>query len=70
MKKIIYSFLFTLILVGGLFVGMVRGHEARERWISKMKNRYDDKKTVTLQPSKKGTTQVILDEIEMATYHS
>jgi hypothetical protein len=70
MKKIIYSLLFSLILVGGLFVGMVRGHEARERWISKMRNRYDDKKTITLESSRKGSTQVLLDEIEMATYHS
>ena len=61
MKRMIYKFSFSLIIMIGLLIGMVRGQEVRHKWMSKMKNRYEERKA---------QQEVLLDEIELATYHS
>ena len=67
MKRIIYSLLLSLIMVAGLFIGMIKGQEVRNKWISKMKFRYEERKENKKQvPS----GEIMLDEIEEATYHS
>ena len=69
MKAIFYKFTFRVILVIGIIVGIVKGQEARQRWVSKKKIKYeaklDSRRHLNLDPS-----QVVLDEIEMSTYHS
>ncbi len=62
MKKLIY----TAIFMGGLFVGMFKGQEVRQRWMAKMKNRQDDKKQIVAQQP----DEVKLDDFEIAMYHS
>jgi hypothetical protein len=56
-----------MIMVAGLFIGMVRGQEVRNKWISKMKFKHEEKKE-NQKPMVKG--EIMLDEIEEATYHS
>jgi hypothetical protein len=34
MKKIFYSMLLTMIVVAGLFIGMIKGSEVRNKWVS------------------------------------
>ena len=69
MKRIIYTLLFSLIMVAGLFIGMIKGQEVRNRWVSKMKTRHEERRLNNVAPtSQQG--EVVLDEIEMATYHS
>ncbi|TMI93791.1 MAG: hypothetical protein E6H06_10805 [Bacteroidetes bacterium] len=69
MKTIFYKFTFRMILLIGIVVGIVKGQEARQRWVSKKKIKYeaklDSRRHLNLDPS-----QVVLDEIEMSTYHS
>jgi hypothetical protein len=67
MKKVIYSLIFSFIMVAGLFIGMVKGQEVRNKWISKMKFRYEEKKENKKPVLREG---IMLDEIEEATYHS
>jgi hypothetical protein len=67
MRRIIYTLLFSMIIVAGLFIGMVRGQEVRNRWISKMKFKHEEKKDNQKQVVK---GEIMLDEIEEATYHS
>jgi len=67
MSRIIYTLLFSMIIVAGLFIGMVKGQEVRNRWISKMKFKHEEKKE-DQKPMVKG--EIMLDEIEEATYHS
>jgi len=50
---------------GSLFVGFIKGREARSQWISKMKKRQDRKKTKFDTTSE----QVHLDDFEMASFH-
>ncbi len=62
MKKIIY----TAIFMGGLFVGMIKGQEVRQRWVAKMKNRHEENKQIPApQPE-----EVKLDDYEIAAFHS
>ena len=67
MKKIFYSTLMGMIIVAGLFIGMIKGTEVRNKWISKMKFRYEEKKEIKKIIPRGG---IMLDEIEEATYHS
>jgi hypothetical protein len=67
MRRIIYSLLFSFIMVAGLFIGMVKGQEVRNKWISKMKFRYEERKENKKPAVHRG---IMLDEIEEATYHS
>jgi len=66
MKRINHKIILASILVGGLFIGMVRGQEARSRWISKMRTRHEQGKT-----KHEGVTdEVILDDFEIASFHN
>lgn len=66
MKRMIYTISFVLILAGGMFVGMVKGQEARTKWVSRMKGRLD----TTPEQKQPAPDEVVLDEIEMASFHS
>ena len=67
MKKMFYSLLFGWIVVAGLFIGMIKGSEVRNKWMSKMKFRYEEKKETKKIIPRGG---IMLDEIEESTYHS
>jgi hypothetical protein len=69
MKTIFYTVAFRLILLVGIFVGIMKGQEARQKWVSKKKIKYESKKANQKNSIADGS-QVVLDEIEMATYHS
>ena len=69
MKTMFYKFTFRLFLVGGILVGIVKGQDARQKWVTKKKIRYEARKgqQKTLNTDR---ALVALDEIEMSTYHS
>lgn len=67
MRRIIYTLLFSMIMIAGMFIGMVKGQEVRNKWISKMKFKHEESKE-SQKPVFKG--EIMLDEIEEATYHS
>ena len=67
MGRITYTLIFSMIMIGGLFIGMVKGQEVRNRWISKMKFKHEERKDHK-KPLPHG--EIMLDDIEEATYHS
>jgi hypothetical protein len=69
MKAIFYNFTFRLIVLVGIVVGIVKGQEARQKWVSKKKMKYETKRDSQRALTSDGS-QVVLDEIEMSTYHS
>jgi len=69
MKRMIYKIPFSLILMSGMFIGMVKGQEVRQKWLSKMKNRYEEQRASS-RIIKHNRAEIMLDEIELATYHS
>jgi hypothetical protein len=68
MKTMFYKFTFRLFLVGGIIVGIVKGQDARQKWVSKKKIKYEARKAQ--QNTSIDQSLVALDEIEMSTYHS
>jgi len=67
MKRIFYKFVLTMILIAGLMIGMVKGQEARQKWVSKKKNRCENRHLKVNQRVE--NLPVALDEFEIATYH-
>ena len=63
MKQINNKIFVAAVVVGGLFIGAVKGQNARSRWISKMKTRDENRKV-------KNPNEVILDDYEIASYHN
>ncbi len=62
MKQFNHKIFIAAVVVGGLFVGAVKGQEARSRWVNKMKVR-DERKV-------KNPAEVILDDYEIASFHN
>jgi len=69
MKAIFYKFFFRIILLAGIVVGILKGQEARQKWISKKKIKYEAKRAVQKKLDR-DQSLVMLDDIEMSTYHS
>ena len=67
MKRIFYKFMLTMIVFAGLMIGIVKGQEARQKWVSKKKNKYEHKHSASGQKAE--NLLVTLDEFEIATYH-
>ncbi len=65
MKYINHKLLLASLVVSGLFIGIVKGQEARTRWVTKMKCRYEGKRA---KPEKK-LHEVDLDDFEIASFH-
>jgi hypothetical protein len=69
MKTMFYKFTFRLFLVGGIIVGIVKGQDAKQKWVTKKKIKYEARKAQQRNLST-DRSLVALDEIEMSTYHS
>ena len=67
MRRIIYTLLFSMIMIAGLFIGMIKGQEVRNKWLSKMKFKHEERRESQKQLVE---GEIMLDEIEEATYHS
>lgn len=66
MRKVFYSAVFSMIVFAGLFVGKVKSQQIRQKWVAKMRNRQTEKPA----KSQSESSEIMLDEIEMLTYHS
>ena len=64
-----HKLIIMLAVFVGSIVGLFRGTEARQKWVYKIKSRYEDKRQMamkkTLQPG-----EVMLDDIELAAFHN
>jgi len=69
MRPILHKILLSMILSGGLFIGMLKGQEVKQKWIAKMKDRYEGKESANQKNALK-TEEVVLDEYEISSYHS
>ena len=64
-----YKFTFRLFLAGGIIVGIVKGQDAKQKWVTKKKIKYEARKA-NQKNIGVDRSLVTLDEIEMSTYHS
>ncbi|MGB8191337.1 MAG: hypothetical protein WCF67_05425 [Chitinophagaceae bacterium] len=69
MNRFQQKLVIMLAVFVGSIVGLFRGNEARQKWVYKIKSRYEDKRQMaskkTLQPG-----EVMLDDIELAAFHN
>ena len=63
MKQFNHRIFIAAVVVGGLFIGAVKGQDARTRWVSKWKIR--DEKKMKTDPK-----EVVLDDYEIASFHN
>ena len=63
MKQINHKIFIAAVVVGGLFIGAVKGQGARSNWVKKMKTR--DERKMKANPN-----EVALDDYEIASFHN
>ena len=64
MKQINHKIFIAAVVVGGLFIGAVKGQGARSSWVKKMITR-DERKMKAQNPN-----EVVLDDYEIASFHN
>jgi hypothetical protein len=60
---------FLAVTVGGM-IGVVKGEEAKQKWVFRMKSKYDNRRLMAERKSIARKGGVLLDDIELAAYHN
>jgi predicted metal-dependent enzyme (double-stranded beta helix superfamily) len=69
MKKIQNRLILFLALTFAGIVGILKGHEAKQKWVFKVKSRYEEKRHLAQQKKMREDGGVALDDIEIASFH-
>ena len=69
MKQVNNRMVILMILLVGTFIGIFRGSEAKQKWVFKIKNRYEEKRQLAEQQKILREGGVPLDDIEIAAFH-
>lgn len=69
MKGLKHKLAIALIWIFAGILGLVKGDEAKQRWVFKIKNKYINRKQVAENKLIALKGGVLLDEIELAAYH-
>jgi hypothetical protein len=60
---------FLAVTVGGM-IGVVKGEEAKQKWVFRMKSKYENRRLMAEKKSIARKGGVLLDDIELAAYHN
>jgi len=60
---------FLAVTVGGM-VGLFKGEEAKQKFVFKLRSKYDNRRLMAERKSIARKGGVLLDDIEMASYHN
>ncbi len=69
MIKLNNKWVMTFIVSVGTVISMFKGAEARQKWVFKIKNRFEEKKLLAEQKKLVRSGGVLLDDIELASFH-
>ncbi|MEO8584426.1 MAG: hypothetical protein ABI415_11545 [Flavitalea sp.] len=69
MNKTNNRWLVIVVLTVGTFIEVFKGTEARQKWVFKMKNRYEEKRQLAEHKKLLKDGGVPLDDIEIAAFH-
>ena len=69
MKQVNNRLVVLLAIVIGTIVGIFKGSEAKQKWVFRIKNRYEEKRQVAEHKKLLRDGGVPLDDIEMASFH-
>ena len=70
MKSIRNKLIISLAIIAGGIIGMVKGEEAKQKWVFKIRSKYESRRQVAEKKSIARKGGVLLDDIEMAAYHN
>lgn len=70
MKTLRNRTILLLVLAVGTIVGIFRGNEARQKWVFRIKSRFDEKRQIAEQKKLLRDGGVALDDIEIAAFHN
>lgn len=59
----------AFIVSAGTVISIFKGSEARQKWVFKIKNRFEEKKLLAEQKKLMRSGGVLLDDIELASFH-
>jgi hypothetical protein len=60
---------FLAVTVGGM-IGVVKGEEAKQKWVFRMKSKYENRRLMAERKSIARRGGVLLDDIELAAFHN
>ena len=63
------KWILILILAVGTVISIFKGPDARNKWLFKIKNRFEEKKQLAEQKKLLRSGGVLLDDIELASFH-
>ena len=69
MKEFSNKWVLVLIITVGTVIGIFKGSEARNKWVFKIKNRFEEKKQLAENKKLIRSGGVLLDDIELASFH-
>ena len=61
--------IFLAVTIGGM-VGLIKGEEAKQKWVFKIKSKYENRRLIAERKSIARKGGVLLDDIELAAYHN
>ena len=70
MKKYRNKMVVFLAVLSGTVIGALKGEEAKQKWVFKIRTKYDNKRLMAEKKSIARKGGVVLDDIELAAYHS
>ena len=59
---------FLAVAIGGM-VGLIKGEEARQKWVFRIRSKYENRRLMAEKKSIARKGGVLLDDIELAAYH-
>jgi len=60
---------FLAVSVGGM-IGIIKGEEAKQKWVFRLKSKYENRRLIAERKSIARKGGVLLDDIELAAYHN
>jgi hypothetical protein len=60
---------FLAVTVGGM-IGVVKGEEAKQKWVFRVRSKYENRRLMAERKSLARKGGVMLDDIELASFHN
>ncbi len=70
MNRLKHKLIIMLAVLVGSLVGLFKGTEAKQKWVYRIKSRYEEKRLMAERKSILENGGVLLDDIEMASFHN
>jgi hypothetical protein len=70
MKKLSSRLILMMALSIGTIVGIFKGSEARQKWVFRIKSRFEEKRHLAEMKKIQKDGGVLLDDIEIAAFHN